>query len=164
MDFDQEEILNYDLLTYLISNRFENNYFEYLKRFITQLKKTWNSDFVESYFDITSELPYYVKILNIVWPNLFNEILNNDNFSENQIHKYSMYSIYYSDDDTLELINKDNCLSDYISNKYDYLAIEEPDIDKLIHGFKLLNVSFANVIKLIMLEFKSDDISADILF
>lgn len=143
VDFDQEEILNYDLLTYLISNRFENNYFEYLKRFITQLKKTWNSDFVESYFDITSELPYYVKILNIVWPNLFNEILNNDNFSENQIHKYSMYSIYYSDDDTLELINKDNCLSDYISNKYDYLAIEEPDIDKLIHGFKLLNVSFA---------------------
>lgn len=143
VDFGQEEILNYDLLTYLISNRFENNYFEYLKRFITQLKETWNLDFVESYFDITSELPYYVKILNIVWPNLFNEILNNDNFSENQIHKYSMYSIYYSDDDTLELINKDNCLSDYISNKYDYLAIETPDIDKLIHGFKLLEVSFA---------------------
>lgn len=143
VDFDQEEILNYDLLTYLISNRFENNYFEYLKRFITQLKETWNLDFVESYFDITSELPYYVKILNIVWPNLFNEILNNDNFSENQIHKYSMYSIYYSDDDTLELINKDNCLSDYISNKYDYLATETPDIDKLIHGFKLLEVSFA---------------------
>lgn len=143
VDFDQEEILNYDLLTYLISNRFENNYFEYLKRFITQLKETWNLDFVESYFDITSELPYYVNILNIVWPNLFNEILNNDNFSENQIHKYSMYSIYYSDDDTLELINKDNCLSDYISNKYDYLAIETPDIDKLIHGFKLLEVSFA---------------------
>lgn len=143
VDFDQEEILNYDLLTYLISNRFENNYFEYLKRFITQLKETWNLDFVESYFDITSELPYYVKILNIVWPNLFNEILNNDNFSENQIHKYSMYSIYYSDDDTLELTNKDNCLSDYISNKYDYLAIETPDIDKLIHGFKLLEVSFA---------------------
>lgn len=143
VDFNQEEILNYDLLTYLISNRFENNYFEYLKRFITQLKETWNLDFVESYFDITSELPYYVKILNIVWPNLFNEILNNDNFSENQIHKYSMYSIYYSDDDTLELINKDNCLSDYISNKCDYLAIEEPDIDKLIHGFKLLEVSFA---------------------
>lgn len=143
VDFDQEEILNYDLLTYLISNRFENNYFEYLKRFITQLKETWNLDFVESYFDITSELPYYVKILNIVWPNLFNEILNNNNFSENQIHKYSMYSIYYSDDDTLELINKDNCLSDYISNKYDYLAIETPDIDKLIHGFKLLEVSFA---------------------
>lgn len=143
VDFDQEEILNYDLLTYLISNRFENNYFEYLKRFITQLKETWNSDFVESYFDITSELPYYVKILNIVWPNLFKEILSNDNFSENQIHKYSMYSIYYSDDNTLELINEDNCLCDYISNKSDYLAIEEPDIDKLIHGFKLLKVSFA---------------------
>ena len=142
VDFDQEEILNYDLLTYLISNRIENNYSECLKRFITQLKETWNLDFVESYFDITSELPYYVIILNIVWPNLFNVILNNDNLSDSQIHKYSIYSIYYSYDDTLKLINKDNCLSDYISNKCDYLAIEEPDIDKLIHGFKLLKVSF----------------------
>lgn len=92
---------------------------------------------------ITTELPEYVKRLNIIWPDLFNELLTKNNFSESQIHKYSIYSIYYSDDNALALINKDNCLSDYISNKCDYLAIEEPDIDKLIHGFKLLNVSFA---------------------
>lgn len=140
VDFDQEEILNFDLLTYLLNNQDNDNY---LNRLLNQLKDSKNFDFIGSYFDITIKLPEYVKRLNITWPDLFNELLTKDNFSDSQIHKYSIYSIYYSDDDTLELINKDNCLSDYISNKYDYLAIEEPDIDKLIHGFKLLEVSFA---------------------
>lgn len=140
VDFDQEEILNFDLLTYLLNNQDNDNY---LNRLLKQLKDSKNFDFISSYFDITIELSEYVKRLNITWPDLFNELLTKDNFSDSQIYKYSIYSIYYSDDDTLELINKDNCLSDYISNKCDYLAIEEPDIDKLIHGFKLLNVSFA---------------------
>lgn len=140
VDFDQEEILNFDLLTYLLNNQDNDNY---LNRLLKQLKDSKNFDFISSYFDITIELSEYVKRLNITWPDLFNELLTKGNFSDKQIHKYSIYSIYYSDNDTLELINKDNCLSDYISNKYDYLAIEEPDIDKLIHGLKLLEVSFA---------------------
>lgn len=140
VDFDQEEILNFDLLTYLLNNQDNDNY---LNRLLNQLKDSKNLDFISSYFNITTELPEYVKRLNITWPDLFNELLTKSNFSDSQIHKYSIYSIYYSDDDTLELINKDNCLSDYISNKCDYLAIEEPNIDKLIHGFKLLKVSFA---------------------
>lgn len=140
VDFDQEEILNFDLLTYLLNNQDNDNY---LNRLLKQLKDSKNFDFISSYFDITIELSEYVKRLNITWPDLFNELLTKGNFSDKEIHKYSIYSIYYSDNDTLELINKDNCLSDYISNKYDYLAIEEPDIDKLIHGLKLLEVSFA---------------------
>lgn len=140
VDFDQEEILNFDLLTYLLNNQDNDNY---LNRLLKQLKDSKNFDFISSYFDITIELSEYVKRLNITWPDLFNELLTKGNFSDKGIHKYSIYSIYYSDNDTLELINKDNCLSDYISNKYDYLAIEEPDIDKLIHGLKLLEVSFA---------------------
>ena len=140
VDFDQEEILNFDLLTYLLNNQ-DND--DDLNRLLNQLKNSKNFDFISSYFNITTELPEYVKKLNIVWSDLFYEFLTKGNFSDKQIHKYSIYSIYYSDDDTLELINKDNCLSDYISNKYDYLAIEEPDIDKLIHGLKLLEVSFA---------------------
>lgn len=139
VDFDQEEILNFDLLTYLLNNQ-DND--DDLNRLLNQLKNSKNFDFISSYFNITTKLPEYVKRLNITWSDLFNELLPKDNFSDSQIYKYSIYSIYYSDDDTLELINKDNCLSDYISNKCDYLAIEEPDINKLIHGFKLLKVSF----------------------
>lgn len=40
------------------------------------------------------------------------------------------------------MINKDNCLCDYISEAYDYLAIDNPNIDRLIHCFMLLGVRF----------------------
>lgn len=139
VDFDQEEILNFTLLTYLLQTQ---SHVEYLERFFDQLKETKNFKFIGAYFDVTSEMPTYIKYLNIRWPEVFNTVLEEKALSERQIRKYSILSIYYSDDDTIKLINQDDCLCNYISNARDYLAIDEPDIDKLIHGFNLLDVFF----------------------
>lgn len=78
----------------------------------------------------------------MIWPEAFKVIWEGKFLHESQIRKYSILSIYYSDDDTIKLVNQDNCLCDYISNARDYLVIDEPDIDKLVHVFKLLNVCF----------------------
>lgn len=139
VDFDQEEILNFDLLTYLLQTQ---SHIEYLERFLDQLRETKNFKFIGAYFDVTSEMPTYIKHLNIRWPKVFNTLFEEKALSERQIRKYSIFSIYYSDDDTIKLINQDDCLCNYISNARDYLAIDEPDIDKLIHGFSLLGVCF----------------------
>lgn len=53
VDFDQEEILNFSLLTYLL--RTQTN-IEYLERFLDQLKETNNFKFIGAYFDVTSEM------------------------------------------------------------------------------------------------------------
>lgn len=139
IDFDQEEILNFSLLTYLLHTQ---THIKYLERFLDQLKKTKNFKFIGAYFDITSEMPSYIKYLNIQWPEVFFTALEKHTLSERQNRKYSIYSLYYSDDDTIKLINQDNCLCDYISNARDYLKIDNADIEKLIHGFKLLGVCF----------------------
>ena len=139
VDFDQEEILNFSLLTYLLHTQ---NHIEYLKRFINQLRETSNFKFIGAYFDVTTEMPAYIKYLNIWWPDVFCTALDKHTLSESQIRKYSIYTLYYSDEGTMELVNKDHCLCDYISNSRDYLAIDNADIDKLIHGFKLLGVCF----------------------
>lgn len=139
VDFDQEEILNFDLLTYLLQTQ---SHIEYLERFFNQLRETRNFKFIGAYFDVTTEMPLYIKYLNIRWPELFNTVLEEKIFSESQIRKYSIFSIYYSEDDTIKLINQDNCLSDYISNTHDCLAVDNPKIDRLIHCFKLLGVCF----------------------
>lgn len=139
VDFDQEEILNFDLLTYLLHTSSNINYIE---RFIDQLKSTKNFKFIGMYFDITTEMATYIKYLNQVWPELFLTALNEQTLTEKQIRRYSIGSLYYSDDDNIKLINNDNCLSDYISNARDYLAIDNPDIDKLIDRFVLLGISF----------------------
>ena len=139
VDFDQEEILNFDLLTYLLQT---TSHIKYLERLIDQLRETKNFKFIGEYFDIAPEIQSYIKYLNIWWPEVFNTLLKENEFSERQIRDYSIYSIYSSDDDTIKIINQDNCLCSYISNTRDYLAIYHPNIDKLIHGFKLLGICF----------------------
>ena len=138
VDFDQEEILNFDLLTYLL----QTSRTDYVDRLIEQLKNTKNFKFIGAYFDMTTELPTYIKRLNMGWSEVFIIALNEQLLAEKQIRKYSISSLYYSNDDSIELVNKENCLCDYISNARDYLAIDNPNIDRLIHCFTLLGVCF----------------------
>lgn len=139
VDFDQEEILNFDLLTYLLQSLSNT---EYIERFIKQLKNTKNFNFIGAYFDVTTELPAYISNLNTVWSKMFFTAINESLLTDQQIRRYSICSMYYSDEVTLKLVDDDNCLRDYISNSSDYLAIENPKIDRLIHCFKLLDVCF----------------------
>ena len=138
VDFDQEETLNFDLFTYLL----QTSHIDYVKRLIEQLKSTKNLKFIGAYFDTTIELSAYIKHLNMGWPEVFSTALSERLLTENQIRRYSIASLYYSNDDIIELVNKENCLCDYISNARDYLAIDNPNIDRLIHCFTLLGVCF----------------------
>lgn len=138
VDFDQEEILNFDLLTYLL----QTSRTDYVDRLIDQLKNTKNFEFIGASFDVTTELPTYIKRLNMRWSEVFITALNEQLLTEKQIRRYSISTLYYSDDDIVECVNKDNCLCNYISNACDYLAIDNPNIDRLIHCFTLLGVCF----------------------
>lgn len=138
VDFDQEEVLNFDLFTYLL----QTSHNDYVERLIDQLKSKKNFKFIGAYFDMTTEFPSYIKHLNMRWPDVFLTALTEQLLTENQIRRYSISSLYYSDDDIVELVNKDNCLCDYISNTPDYLAIDKPNIERLIHCFTLLSVCF----------------------
>ena len=138
VDFDQEETLNFDLLTYLL----QTFHTDYVDRLIDQLKNTKNFKFIGAYFDMTTELPTYIKCLNMRWSEVFITALNEQALTEKQIRRYSISTLYYSNDDIVECVNIDNCLCNYISNANDYLAIDNPNIDRLVHCFTLLGVCF----------------------
>ena len=143
VDFDQEETLNFDLFAYLLKTP---DKVEYLNRFINQLKNTKNYEFVGTFFDTRTALPELVRNLNIRWPEMLAEALDEKNLSEKQIWKYSVYTLYYSDSDIICLMNQDNVISDYISNERNYLSInDDVDIEKLVAGFRLLEVRFKGI-------------------
>ena len=143
VDFDQEETLNFDLFAYLLKTP---DKVEYLNRFINQLKNTKNYEFVGTFFDTRTALPELVRNLNIRWPEMLAEALDEKNLSEKQIWKYSVCTLYYSDSDTIRLMNQDNVISDYISNERNYLSINDNvDIEKLVAGFRLLEVRFKGI-------------------
>lgn len=142
VDFDQEEILNFDLLQYLLQTQ---SNLQFLNRLLSQLKETKNYKFVGAYFDTKRETPTYIANLNLQWAEIFSCMIEKGALSETQIRIYSIYTLYYSADDSIHAVNIDNCLSDYISKSADYLVIDTPQIDKLIHGFILLGVSFMRI-------------------
>lgn len=142
--FDQKEILNYSLFTFLLNNQNKDSYNEYLNLIINQLKLSENFNFIGDYLNTIPDISNCVKFLNKEWSEFFYTIYTRQAFSKTQIKKYSINSIYYCDNNTIELMNKKNCLCNYISNSKDYLEIKDPKIDILIDKFKLLDVKFTD--------------------
>ncbi|MFF2885567.1 hypothetical protein [Paenibacillus sp. NPDC057967] len=144
VDFDQEEILNFDLLQYLLQTP---KHEIYLNRFLQQLKKTRNFKFIGEYFDTAREIEAFIKCLNQQWPEMFQSVVERKKMTESQTRLYSIYTLYYSSVDEIKAVNSEECLTDYISSSVDYLDIYDPVVDKLIHGLIELNVSFIGITK-----------------
>lgn len=142
VDFEQEEALNFDLLAYLLQTPAQVNL---IKRLFKQLRKDRRVEFIRSYFETERAQPSFINRLNTQWPEFFSYALTESEFSADWVKLYSIGTFYYSANNTIEAINIDNCLTDYLSNSEDYLTISEPKVDKLISGFKLLNVSFVSI-------------------
>ncbi len=142
VDFEQEEALNFDLLAYLLQTPAQVNL---IKRLFKQLRKDRRVEFIRGYFETERAQPVFINRLNTQWPEFFSYALTESEFSADWVKLYSIGTLYYSANDAIEDINIDDCLTDYISDSVDYLAISEPKVDKLISGFKLLNVSFVSI-------------------
>lgn len=142
VDFEQEEALNFDLLAYLLQTPAQVNL---IKRLFKQLRKDRRVEFIRGYFETERAQPVFINRLNTQWPEFFSYALTESEFSADWVKLYSIGTLYYSANDAIEDINIDDCLTDYISDSVDYLAISEPKVDKLISGFKLLNISFVSI-------------------
>jgi hypothetical protein len=142
VDFEQEEALNFDLLAYLLQTPVQVNL---IKRLFKQLRKDRRFEFIRGYFETERAQPGFINRLNTQWPEFFSCALTESEFSADWVKLYSIGTFYYSDNNAIEAINIDDCLTDYLSDSADYLAISEPKVDKLISGFKLLNVSFVSI-------------------
>lgn len=142
VDFEQEEALNFDLLAYLLQTPVHMNL---IKRLFKQLKENKNVEFIRDYFETEKAQSGFINRLNTLWPEFFSYALNESKFSADWVKRYTIGTFYYSASKAIEEINIDDCLADYLSDSADYLAIAEPKVDKLISGFKLLNVSFSSI-------------------
>lgn len=141
-DFDQEETLNYSLCEYLLSTQRESQHLEHM---IAQLRNTNNTTFVAGFFDCTKHIPEFIKTFNKYWPKLFEAILEKEDFNEEQIKCFSIETLYYTDEEMLDLVNENGALTSYINSTEDYLAIDNPNIEILIKAFKHLEVEMLKI-------------------
>ena len=137
-DFDQEEILNYDLIDYLIQSKEKPSYLQHL---IIRLKETHNDHFIIAYMNVAKQPVEFVRLCNILWPSLFERLVSGSEVSDNNLKNYTVYTLYCSDKDVITGANTNSCLTEYISSTSAFLNIEAPQVSQLISGFKLLEVS-----------------------
>lgn len=144
-DFEQEEVLNFDLFKYLLVQGKSGKEAKYLRTFISQLREKKNFEFLSKYYEIDKSNGRFVIVLNEQWPRFFSSALQSGKISSDQIRQFSIDTLLFSDIDKIKIVNKNNCLTEYISQCPDYLNIEQPNIDKLISGFEHIEVCFEKI-------------------
>ena len=142
VDFEQEETLNNDLLNYLILNAKGS---EELSRLIVQIRNYEKYDFVEQFLESTENKQALISVINEKWPEFFSDVLGGHKMSMHSIRELSISILYYSDDDSIHRVNGEGVLADYISSAKDYLSIENPNTERLVHGFDVLGVFFPSI-------------------
>lgn len=142
MDFDQEETLNFMLCDYLLSTQSTS---QHLLHLISQLRNAKNIVFIAQFFDFTANMPAFIQIFNMQWPSLFVDMQSTDGFNQKQLRLFSVYTLYYTNQATLDTVNENEVLTKYINGSEDYLSIDDPQIDKIITAFKQLKVSFPKI-------------------
>ncbi|MFV0541465.1 MAG: hypothetical protein ACK5MZ_09560, partial [Aestuariibaculum sp.] len=85
-------------------------------------------------------LSHFIIHLNRQWDNLFSALSKIEILSSEQLKLYSVYTFYFATEEILEKINFDNTFKEYVISSSNYLDIENPNIDKLIEGFKILDI------------------------
>lgn len=140
VDFDEEETLNFSLLSYLLINQRQS---EHLKRLIGQLREKKVYDFIYQYYVLNVNTKEFVSVLNEQWPEFFAGMIESPLFTKDVIKSYIITTLYYSNSDTLKAVNGEiGSLSNHISNDKGFLNIERPEISKLIKAFSNLGIKF----------------------
>lgn len=141
-DFAQLEVLNFDLVVYLLENK---NHKKYLNKIILQLKESKNYPFIIAFWGFNKKRELFTKELNSHWPELFSLMFIEGNFTKAIIRDYSLLTICNSSDEEIMNVNKNSILADHISENPSYLDIEIQQIYKIIYVFKLIHVSFVSL-------------------
>jgi len=140
VDFDHVEILNFDLLCYLLKTKPRNDV--YLTKFLQQLMETRNYKFLDGFLGVQKETNLFVEAINNIWSSIFQCILAESGFNEAQKKQYAIDTLYYSSDADIQTLNENGCLSIFISESPAFLDIDIPNIHKIIAGFSLIGVRF----------------------
>lgn len=145
VDFYEEETLNFNLLKGLLVNQENPKYQKYLSALIKQMKDNKDTEFISKFYDSTQFDKTFIIKLNEQWTDFFCYIAVNKILPLKQIRGFSLDSLCLLDENKIQDINVEGCLTDYISNQSDYLNIQNPDVAKIISQFCILGVKLKKI-------------------
>lgn len=143
-EFSQVEILNYDLLDFMIENK--DSYKEQLDILFLQLTNEHELQvrFIDGYLQHGKYKEYFIKTLAHKWQGLWRYIENISQYSTEKKNEYLRLLIIYADINDIVSMDKDLILSKYISQKSDFLSliIEDEYLPKIEEVIDNLDIRF----------------------
>lgn len=143
-DFEQEEVLNLNLLDRLL----EKYQHPYLNLMLELIKKQHRLEFVWAYLNHTSansNKQSFVRGLNNLWKEVWTTILSNGDTDEKDEKMYLLRTFYSTRNDVILEMNIENTITDYVSSDDHFLGIDEPKVERLIEVFESLEVRFRSI-------------------
>lgn len=145
LEFEQKEILNFDLIKYILNNKLK--YPEYFEIIFKQLsdESHISINFIDQFMDnlTIEEERILIESISEHWCNLWKFINNNCNYPKEKLNKYVCKIINYNNLETIERLNINNELSKYIESNKELLCLfSSINIEKVKEVIKSLNLKF----------------------
>ncbi|MCI8995017.1 MAG: hypothetical protein HFI30_04930 [Lachnospiraceae bacterium] len=151
-DFSKKEILNFSLLKLLMDNR--EGYRDFYEAFFKLLRDTKNLKFIIGFYQCTKDPKCFLQDLNTFWPEVVKEILEEESISFADKKAYVLDTILICGEkeaeeeevwvSSLEDLDVDGCIAEYISAHEDFIRIPDTDMDVevIFWGYQELQVEF----------------------
>jgi hypothetical protein len=140
-EFESKEVLNSSLVDFLLSKRevYNEQYQIILKQLCS--KNTSAIAFIDCFIEQGLHIDLFIISLCVEWNTFWDFIVLESGYSNEKKDNYLKLILEYVDIDTILLLNSNNNLSTYLSNKLDFLIVfsNGEKIQKLI---KSLNIKF----------------------
>ncbi|MCG3420393.1 hypothetical protein [Oceanobacillus jordanicus] len=123
-EFKQSEILNFDLVDFILE---KNQYQELFKVILDQLtnEKDTSFQFITGFKERTVHKQSFIKALCRNWDNIWVYIEEASNLSDEEIQVFLADILLFADVADIEELNKEDKLSAYLADLEDYLKVAE---------------------------------------
>jgi hypothetical protein len=142
--YEQEEILNFDLLSFLIKDRYK--YEQYIKNIFNQLVDSKNIDFIVKFLENQKEkltiIKYILKCIVDFWPNFLELFFNSNTVEEKQKDQFVVSLMNELQENDIKKLNSKDILTNYLSKFSEFLSQQKINIEAMISKLKGLSVKF----------------------
>jgi hypothetical protein len=148
LEFQKPAVLNIQLIDFILDNT--NRYSPEIDYLFDQLnnEKSNSLDFIDAYITTGKKLEEFVLKLCDKWPEIWNFISQNTDFSQSKKDHYLILIIKYSDIENIELIDSKQLLSKYISEKKEFISLckDEKYFSRIFEIIERLDIHFKVIV------------------
>ena len=143
-EFKHKEVLNYNIVDYLIKNENSKKCKYLFAGFINEDDAHLN--FIEQYVNRGENIDLFIKLLSQYYDNFWYMFSNRNDLSKETKNSYFLLINKYTSIENMQKMNIDNCIVNYYFNNRDILLILEDVLNqKLISIIEELDIKFKDV-------------------